>query len=599
MSTETLTSNRSSLFMTAPRAVPLDILLQPIDLDPSPYAESLRRYRDNLSDVAQSKSLRSELSTLRSTIPALRQFSRILYHYGRHFWLVYLDTLTTNSMIPIPLYVGQRPIHISHGEAELSGRMMDIAELPDIDPSLVIADSDLRLIQRQFRHAYGVRIHSWGFVDILFRTPEEVWLQRKLPMPARVGSLGFNFVVTEHLPTSRLPAEELEPPPESGSSSILPSTQVSAHPQAYHQSPSCVGVKLSLRGKNYITTISHAWATRDEIGGRAKSKSKSKKFELGRTTEDGGVRVESAAVRNEKRKLESTRRQSESPAIPRCSTSFLRAGMHLFELLRQRCRHAVEKKILTPVGLTVYLEGSGICVGEISKTYDDLPRWHTAKYLNLFPMTFTHDLSLIEAKEGQLLPDLLCHPKLHPHFARPETSLQFEQQDKTKPKPKPAFVLHHESQHFDKCASGWKTGRLVLGSSKQALISGADYFFEGEHLARSLIWRTDMDDMGMSGSVLCLGNPTDSQAQALVFQNFQTPVSNIIYAARAEGTERYKGYSQLVTFKGGFFLPEEMLDHGVIQMEHEHDGSRTLSYNQERDETAPSLIPPSTSDPTN
>lgn len=61
--------------------------------------------------------------------------------------------------------------------------------------------------------------------------------------------------------------------------------------------------------------------------------------------------------------------------------------------------------------------------------------------------------------------------------------------------------------------------------------------------------------MGFSGSVLCLGKITDETAEAIVFQNFQTPLmsKNVAQDHRGQLNGEHRA-----TVKGGFLLPEEI-----------------------------------------
>jgi hypothetical protein len=506
--------------------------------------------------------------------------------------------------------------------------MTDVPHLDEIDPRVVMSDSDLQLVKQQFPYAYGIRIHVWGFIDVLFNTQEALDQQRLLPFPARIGALGFAFIIGGHWPTSYSPLthaihpdHELNPEP-SIKPSILPSTQVTADVEATRRSPSCIGLKISFEGRTYVTTTSHAWITRDEIG-----KTRKKGFNLAlpwtrqsleplrQPGRKEGPRTSS--VHKEKVQLDSALRPARRPS------PLVKMGKwmeHVLQVLRRRSRsHTDDGRIVTSVGVKVYLEGSGFPVstrsillhtpsnreqmGEIARTFDTLPQ-HIGKYLNLFPMAFEHDLSMIEAEEGKVLPRMVVpswHPSILPQFAPPEKGLRFEVQEKskekTKPKPAHAFIVHHQVRNHDR-----RTGTLVPESAKMVLINGADYFFEGEHLKRSLIWRTEQDDhsvVGMSGSVLLLGKPTDEQVHALIFQNFETLVSDEIYTAAMNTKKPYVGLRSLATLKGGFFLPESVQRHAFIKVEREEDLSRTLSYNQKNDKTSPLFIPPSTSDPVN
>jgi hypothetical protein len=69
--------------------------------------------------------------------------------------------------------------------------------------------------------------------------------------------------------------------------------------------------------------------------------------------------------------------------------------------------------------------------------------------------------------------------------------------------------------------------------------------------------------MGFPGSVLCLGKITDETAEAIVFQNFQTP---LMFKNVAEDHRDQLNGEHRATVKGGFLLPEE-IRHSTIEME--------------------------------
>ena len=64
-------------------------------------------------------------------------------------------------------------------------------------------------------------------------------------------------------------------------------------------------------------------------------------------------------------------------------------------------------------------------------------------------------------------------------------------------------------------------------STKPAIVEGHEYFWSSQGVTASFLWRThgDFETMsGNSGSVLCLGDPSDREVKAVVFQNYETPV---------------------------------------------------------------------------
>ena len=108
-------------------------------------------------------------------------------------------------------------------------------------------------------------------------------------------------------------------------------------------------------------------------------------------------------------------------------------------------------------------------------------------------------------------------------------------------------------------------GRGVTGTEQEAIVSGTQYSWErrSRKLGTSLLWRTahDGDDLtGASGSVLCLGKPTDPYVRALLFQNYEgklVPDKGMKIPAHIRKNDR-------ATFKAGFLLPEEIRQSEIV-----------------------------------
>lgn len=69
-------------------------------------------------------------------------------------------------------------------------------------------------------------------------------------------------------------------------------------------------------------------------------------------------------------------------------------------------------------------------------------------------------------------------------------------------------------------------GRGVTRAEQRAIVSGTQNSWErkSSKSGTSLLWRTvqDSDDLtGASGSVLCLGTPSDTHVRVLLFQNYE------------------------------------------------------------------------------
>ncbi|KAJ6448918.1 hypothetical protein C8R45DRAFT_1045655 [Mycena sanguinolenta] len=427
-------------------------------------------------------------------------------------------------------------------------------------------------------------------------------------MPASVGSLPFACIVTAHRPTAgQLAGDNVPTSSTAGQlagdnvpsssmvpSTILPSTQVTGRTEADFMAPSCIGVRIRLRGQTFLTATSHGFVHLDRLG----------------LSND-------VSVPQEKQELEAILYPPMEPSPSRLARlrtfiahRLLRQRPQKTETPVQRPKTSTVNKILSPVGVTVYAEGSGLVLGRVVKTYDQLPA-QTAHYLNLFPFGFPHNLSLIAAIDEQHpLPKMVIptwYPMIGPRFANPQSALHQESFahppiismwdriiGKVPPPPStPAFLWQHNS--LLRKRRQWRLGRVACEATKAVLICGADYLFEAEHVQRSLIWRTERDDLslaGSSGSVLCLGRPEDSQAQAIVFQNFETPISpKQLKTTR----ETYAGIPEGFTYKGGFFLPSEILNESIIEMTQATDIATSHSYNSDKDWTKLKSMPTSRS----
>ncbi len=116
----------------------------------------------------------------------------------------------------------------------------------------------------------------------------------------------------------------------------------------------------------------------------------------------------------------------------------------------------------------------------------------------------------------------------------------------------------------------WRSsvGQGISTAAQQAIAAGCEYSWTRKAVSQNtaLLWRTAYDPdcvMGFPGSVLCLGKITDETAEAIVFQNFQTP---LMFKNVAEDHRDQLNGEHRATVKGGFLLPEE-IRHSTIEME--------------------------------
>ncbi|KAJ7184326.1 hypothetical protein C8R46DRAFT_457701 [Mycena filopes] len=207
MSTETPTAPFSNQRLPALYPVRRPDALHPIGsvaAHPQDSERYLRRYRDNEADIAASTQF--ELDIVHARAVFLGTFPKVYYHHGRHYWLVLLNEDVKPTRVP--LHIGQRPVYVKHGDRECSMDVDDILGLdPEkFDPTTVLSDETVRTILSFFRHAVGIRVHVWGFIDVLFPTEKAIWRQKALRRPVKIGGLGYAFIVMSYHPTAHLPA---------------------------------------------------------------------------------------------------------------------------------------------------------------------------------------------------------------------------------------------------------------------------------------------------------------------------------------------------------------------------------------------------------
>lgn len=105
--------------------------------------------------------------------------------------------------------------------------------------------------------------------------------------------------------------------------------------------------------------------------------------------------------------------------------------------------------------------------------------------------------------------------------------------------------------------------QIDTNSTKQAMIEGAEYTWESSAITASLLWRTIGKDNQpvdkFSGSVLCLGRPTDENVKAVVFQNYVTPVKEWQIRGEVPLSSTFNP-----TMKAGFLLPSEIRESEII-----------------------------------
>ncbi|KAK2785042.1 hypothetical protein FQN52_008764 [Onygenales sp. PD_12] len=193
-----------------------------------------------------------------------------------------------------------------------------------------------------------------------------------------------------------------------------------------------------------------------------------------------------------------------------------------------------------PLGKSVYIAGEAEKAGTVTTCYDDpsptLP----------YPAGYRHDLCL---STGPNLPHISSPPGVGmvTEWAEYEDALDGM----------PVFVTRFDAW-INK--SHHEHGRTSTDVTKRASVEGTEYLWLDQAVTASLLWRTDedwRDAQGCSGSVLCLGRPTDPNIKAVVFQNYQTPINKHEIRGSKRGDRAW-------LMKAGLLLPQEVRESQIL-----------------------------------
>lgn len=96
---------------------------------------------------------------------------------------------------------------------------------------------------------------------------------------------------------------------------------------------------------------------------------------------------------------------------------------------------------------------------------------------------------------------------------------------------------------------------------RNATVIGTEYLCDqtARSQTASLLWTTTEPStpaIGWSGSVLCLGRPTDQSSKAIVFQNFEVQCYSVI--------DPMTGKSKDMIVKAGLLLPESVRSSTIV-----------------------------------
>lgn len=187
-------------------------------------------------------------------------------------------------------------------------------------------------------------------------------------------------------------------------------------------------------------------------------------------------------------------------------------------------------------------------MGNVTTTFDH----HVAKS-STFPDTISHDISIVT---GDHLPAVTNPPRA------PNIVGWGNYCDALDGKFAFAMALNARTQ-----VSTRETRRDEFGILQKAIVEGTEYLWDRKAHSQSvaLLWRamhdgTDME--GLSGSVLCLGRPTDAHCRAVVFKHFETPICPQHFDS--SDPESAHGDIAWSSIKGGFLPPPELRDAEII-----------------------------------
>ncbi|KAJ5472944.1 hypothetical protein N7530_006945, partial [Penicillium desertorum] len=206
----------------------------------------------------------------------------------------------------------------------------------------------------------------------------------------------------------------------------------------------------------------------------------------------------------------------------------------------------VQNSSNSPIGKEVWLATEKKRIGSISHTFDDpspaLP----------YPAGYRHDLSLITDDN---LPALVSPPgyPVVSEWASYSTALAGSD----------VYAVR-----MNTVAGRWLLqGTIDPNAIRNATVIGTEYLWDrtARSQTASLLWTTAepvTPAIGGSGSVLCLGMPTDQSSKAIVFQNFEVQCYSSI--------DLMTGKSKDMIVKAGFLLPESLRSCTIVSSQDQH-----------------------------
>lgn len=204
-------------------------------------------------------------------------------------------------------------------------------------------------------------------------------------------------------------------------------------------------------------------------------------------------------------------------------------------------------------------------VGTLSATFDN----HVVSSAT-FPQTINFDTSIVTGDE---LPRVLNPPRApkivglgeycealdgHSVFAMALNTLPSQSGRNRHEESEKEAEIETEEQEIR---------RDLFGTMQKVVVEGVEYLWDRKSRTQSaaLLWRamhdgTEME--GLSGSVLCLGEPTDPHCRAVLFKHFETPICPQHFEPSDGASAR--GDVAWGSIKGGFLLPWEIRNAEII-----------------------------------
>jgi hypothetical protein len=118
-------------------------------------------------------------------------------------------------------------------------------------------------------------------------------------------------------------------------------------------------------------------------------------------------------------------------------------------------------------------------------------------------------------------------------------------------------------------------GAVDPNATRNATVVGTQYLWDRTAHSQtvSLLWKAKVPSdsaLGWSGSVLCLGRPTDESSRAVVFQNFEVCCTTNVHPV--------SGPKNAELVKGGFLLPESIRSSKIVTSNDEHRARDSNTY---------------------